>query len=140
MKVGPEPQASVASASRPETQESRFRVEKVDEIGQHGIAIGGMFISNNCNTILLVMSLIFIIGGVIFTAISYRPQVSDEDMQQYRDRQMSEDVSQVKFIYSEKATNFCEISIVDLSYVLINCQIYGGYFAKFCGLLRIYKL
>ena len=95
MKVGPEPQASVASASRPETQESRFRVEKVDEIGQHGIAIGGMFISNNCNTILLVMSLIFIIGGVIFTAISYRPQVSDEDMQQYRDRQMSEDVSQV---------------------------------------------
>ena len=96
MKVGPEPQASVASASRPETQESRFRVEKVDEIGQHGIAIGGMFISNNCNTILLVMSLIFIIGGVIFTAISYRPQVSDEDMQQYRDRQMSEDVSQVR--------------------------------------------
>ena len=24
----------------------------------------------------------------------------------------------VKFIYSEKATNFCEISTVDLSYVL----------------------
>jgi len=98
MKVGPEPHASVASASRPETQESRFRVEKVDEIGQHGIAIGGMFISNNCNTILLVMSLLFIIGGVIFTAISYRPQVSDEDMQQYRDRQMSEDVSQGKIV------------------------------------------
>ena len=103
MKVGPEPQASVASASRPETQESRFRVEKVDEIGQHGIAIGGMFISNNCNTILLVMSLIFIIGGVIFTAISYRPQVSDEDMQQYRDRQMSEDVSQVRIEYRTRA-------------------------------------
>ena len=108
MKVGPEPQASVASASRPETQESRFRVEKVDEIGQHGIAIGGMFISNNCNTILLVMSLIFIIGGVIFTAISYRPQVSDEDMQQYRDRQMSEDVSQVRigFLSNNDYTRF----------------------------------
>ena len=26
--------------------------------------------------------------------------------------------SKVKFIYSEKATNFCEISTVDLSYVV----------------------
>ena len=37
----------------------------------------------------------------------------------------------LKFIYSEKATNFCEISTVDLSYVD---------FAKFYGLLRIYEL
>ena len=45
----------------------------------------------------------------------------------------------LKFIYSEKATNFCEISTVDLSYVITvsNGQIYGG---KFCGLLRIYEL
>ena len=35
----------------------------------------------------------------------------------------------VKFIYSEKATKFCEISTVDLYY--------GGDFAKFCGLLSI---
>ena len=41
----------------------------------------------------------------------------------------------VKFIYSEEATNFCEISTVDLS--CSNSQIYGGDFAKFCGLLRI---
>ena len=31
----------------------------------------------------------------------------------------------LKFIYSEKATNFCEISTVDLSYVLTNGQIYS---------------
>ena len=46
----------------------------------------------------------------------------------------------VKFIYSEKATKFCEISTVDLSYVCSASQIYGGDFAKFCGLLRMYEL
>ena len=48
----------------------------------------------------------------------------------------------VKFIYSEKATNFCEISAVDLFYVLSRSasQIYSGGFGKFCGLLRIYEL
>ena len=46
----------------------------------------------------------------------------------------------LKFIYSEKATKFCEISTVDLSYVCSNCKIYGGDFAKVCGLLRIYEL
>ena len=46
----------------------------------------------------------------------------------------------LKFIYSEKATKFCEISTVDLSYVLSNGQICSGDFAKFCGLLRIYQL
>ena len=47
----------------------------------------------------------------------------------------------VKFIYSEKATKFYKISIVDLSYVLTtNGQVYSGDFAKFCGLLRIYEL
>ena len=45
----------------------------------------------------------------------------------------------LKFIYSDKATNFWEISTVDLSYVLSNSQIYGD-FAKFCGVLRIYEL
>ena len=44
-------------------------------------------------------------------------------------------------IYYKKATKFCEISTVDLSYyVLSNNQIYSGDFAKFCGLLRIYEL
>ena len=42
----------------------------------------------------------------------------------------------IKFIYSEKATNFCEICTVDWSYG----QIFGGDFSKFCGLLRIYEL
>ena len=46
----------------------------------------------------------------------------------------------LKFIYSEKATKLCEISTVDLSYVCSSGQIYGGYFAKYCGLLRIYEL
>ena len=43
------------------------------------------------------------------------------------------------FIYSEKATKFCEISTVDLT-VSTKEQIYGGDFAKICGLLRIYEL
>ena len=46
----------------------------------------------------------------------------------------------VKFIYSKKATNFFEIFPVDLSYVCSASQIYGGDFAKFCGLLKIYEL
>ena len=36
--------------------------------------------------------------------------------------------------------NFCEITTLDLSYVCCDSQIYGGDFAKFCGLLRIYEL
>ena len=46
----------------------------------------------------------------------------------------------VKFIYSEKATNFCAVSILNLSYVSSNRQIYGGDCARFCGLLRMYEL
>ena len=35
----------------------------------------------------------------------------------------------------------CEISTIDLSYhVVNNGQIWDGYFANFCGLLRIYEL
>ena len=48
----------------------------------------------------------------------------------------------LKFIYSEKATKFCEISIVDLTVTIAYYigQIYGGDFAKICGLLRVYEL
>ena len=46
----------------------------------------------------------------------------------------------VKFTYPDKATKFCEISAIDLSYVLSASQIFGGNFAKFWGLLRIYEL
>ena len=49
-----------------------FRIEKVDELGHHGINIGGFYLSSNCNTFLLVMALIFITGGIILTAIAYR--------------------------------------------------------------------
>ena len=48
----------------------------------------------------------------------------------------------IKFIYSEKATKFCEISTVDLSYVApikSTVEILKK-FAKFCGLLRVYEL
>ena len=44
----------------------------------------------------------------------------------------------VKFIYSDKAPNFCEISTVDLP-LCGNGQIYGEDFAKCFGLLRIYE-
>ena len=47
-------------------------------------------------------------------------------------------VTKLKFMNSEKATKFCEIStIFDWQYI---GQIIGGDFAKFCGLLRIYEL
>ena len=46
----------------------------------------------------------------------------------------------VKFIYSEEATKFCEISNVILTGSKYIGQIIGGDFAKFCGLLRIYEL
>ena len=46
----------------------------------------------------------------------------------------------MKFIYSEKATKFCEISTIDLTATKYMGQIYGGDFAKNCGLLRIYEL
>ena len=49
-------------------------------------------------------------------------------------------IVKVKFKYSEKATNFCEISTIDLFVLCSNSQIYSGDFAKFCGLLRIYEL
>ena len=45
----------------------------------------------------------------------------------------------LKFIYSEKATIF--LRNLHLRFVLFsNSQIYGGDFAKFCGLLRMYEL
>ena len=47
--------------------------------------------------------------------------------------ELDNQIIRVKFIYSEKATKFCEISTVE-------GQIYGGDLAKFCGLLRIYDL
>ena len=46
----------------------------------------------------------------------------------------------LKFIYSEKATKFCEISTLDLTVTKYIGQIYGGDFAKIRGLLRIYEL
>ena len=44
----------------------------------------------------------------------------------------------IKFVYSEKATKFCKISTLLLS--MYYRQKWGGDFAKFCGLLRIYEL
>ena len=43
----------------------------------------------------------------------------------------------LKFIYSEKATKFCEIFTFDCMYC---SQKLGEDFVKFCGLLRIYEL
>ena len=48
--------------------------------------------------------------------------------------------SLLEFIYSEKATKFCEISTVDLSYAVpVKYTVETGHFAKFCSLLRIYE-
>ena len=45
----------------------------------------------------------------------------------------------LKFIYYEKAKKLCKISTVDLFYVVLSSQIYGGDFAKLCGLLRMHN-
>ena len=45
----------------------------------------------------------------------------------------------LKFVYSEKAIKFCQISTLLLSYVVpVKSKV--EIFAKFCGLLRIYEL
>ena len=48
----------------------------------------------------------------------------------------------LQFIYSEKATKFCEILTILLSYAqTVKSKVrIGEDFAKFCGLLRIYEL
>ena len=45
----------------------------------------------------------------------------------------------LKFIYSEKATKFCEIFTSLLSTVYLQTKVRGR-FCKICGLLRIYEL
>ena len=44
-----------------------------------------------------------------------------------------------KFIYSEEATNFLQ-NLLRRFVLCRNGQLYGGDFAKFCGLLKIYEL
>ena len=46
----------------------------------------------------------------------------------------------LKFIYSEKTTNFFEISTLLLTGTNYIGQKYGGDVAKTCGLLRTYEL
>ena len=43
-------------------------------------------------------------------------------------------------VFLRRMQKICEITTLDLSYVVMNGQTYGGGFAKFCGLLRIYTL
>lgn len=97
------PESKISTLSRPESIEDskshrRFKFAKVDEEDHHGISIGGFYISTNCNTFLLVMAFIFIVGGVILTAISYRPRDVNEDLERYKERQNSDDTSQVKIV------------------------------------------
>ena len=52
-----------------------------------------------------------------------------------------QNVANVKFIYSEKATKFCEISTLPLTGTTEDkSKEETGDFAKFCDLLRIYEL
>ena len=98
MRVAPQEKTN-NSCSRPESTIGRFRIEKIEELGgHHGLNIGGIYVSSNCNAILMVMAIIFVVGGVIFTVISYRPRDKFEDMDSYRDRQESEDTFQVKIV------------------------------------------
>lgn len=101
------PESKISTLSRPNSIEDsslnssknrRFKFAKVDEEDHHGISIGGFYISTNCNTFLLVMAFIFILGGVILTVISYRPRDVNEDLERYKERQNSEDTSQVKIV------------------------------------------
>ena len=47
----------------------------------------------------------------------------------------------INFIYSEKATKFCETSTVNFSYVVtVKSMVEVSQNFQFCGLLRIYEL
>ena len=48
--------------------------------------------------------------------------------------------NQIIRVYSEKATKFCKIFTLLLTVCTYCSQKLGEYFAKFCGLLRIYEL
>jgi hypothetical protein len=51
--TGPRPPSS---SSRPESVINRYRIETGDDGGGTGIKIAGVFISANCNVILLIMA------------------------------------------------------------------------------------
>ena len=93
MKVAPEPKLS---RSRPESVIQRLQIQKQDE-ENHGVG-RHCHINSTCNTILMVMASIFIIGGVILTAISYRPRDHYEEMARYKDRQTSRETWQTKTV------------------------------------------
>ena len=93
MKVAPEPKLS---RSRPESVIQRFQIQKQDE-DHHGVG-RHCHINSTCNTILMVMASIFIIGGVILTAISYRPRDHHEEIARYKERQTSYESSQTKTV------------------------------------------
>lgn len=75
---------------------NRLRVESSDDGSGTGITIGGVFISANCNTILIIMASIFIVFGIILTAISYRPRELSEELDRFMSRQ--EWSAQVKIV------------------------------------------
>ena len=77
----PEPRAmtGLSSSLRPSTTSSRaesvierLRIESSDDGTGYGINIGGIFITANCSIIVIVMASIFLLVGMVLTAISYR--------------------------------------------------------------------
>ena len=81
------------TAGRPATASSlmeRLNIEKADEGGGcgGGFTIGKVFVANNCTVILLVMAGIFLVGGAILTAISYRPREFGEELSKFINRQV----------------------------------------------------
>ncbi len=74
------------SNSRPSSVIERFHIEAGDDGGGTGITIGGVFLSSNCNIILVVMASIFMVVGIILTAISYRGRETKEAIEEFNTR------------------------------------------------------
>ena len=116
MKVAPEAltQPKLSLQARPESVVvQRLQIEKHEE-GHHGIG-HHCHINSTCNTILMVMAAIFIIGGVILTAISYRPRDHYEEMARYKERQTSHESSQTKTV----GPIFVIIGLIMLAFALM---------------------
>lgn len=76
-----------STSSRSESVIDKLNIESSDDGAGVGINVAGIFISANCNIILIVMAVIFTLVGVILTTISHRPKDLSEDMGKFLSRQ-----------------------------------------------------
>ena len=76
-------ESSRQSASAATTAMSLLNIERLDG---GGLSIRGMVVAAYCNIFLVIMGCVFLGGGSLLTAISYRPQEYGEDLGDWRTR------------------------------------------------------